>query len=110
MGSGFGGGGYFHTKFNSTVHLLISTAVANHSPPQSTMSLREVIIMKYIKEAKRSKTNIEVGSSVTKNVREMDNNIMELRISIVRKEVVVCDQDVVWKKKFILQFEYGQRR
>ena len=40
----------------------------------------------------------------------MEDNTRYGRISNTRKEVVGCVQDVVEKKKFPVQFEYGKKK
>ena len=40
----------------------------------------------------------------------MEENTREGETRWMRKEVVVCDQSVVGKKKFVAKFEYVQKR
>ena len=49
-------------------------------------------------------------SVVTAKFRDMEEKIRKGRIRRRRKEVVGCAQNVVGKKKFLVQFEGGQRR
>ena len=53
---------------------------------------------------KQTKTKIRVGSVVKTKVGELEKISRELRISRMRKKVVVCVQNVVGKKKFLFQF------
>ena len=63
-----------------------------------------------MKEKKRIKTKIGVGSVVKAKVGDMEENTREGRNSRIRKEVVGCVQDVVGNKKFLVQFGYGQNK
>ena len=47
---------------------------------------------------------IVVGSTVTKNIRYMEYNTRERICRFMRKEAVRCVQNVVSKKKFLIQF------
>ena len=51
-----------------------------------------------------------MGSVVTAEVAEMENNTREIITRRMRKEVVGCFQDVVRKKKLLFQFEDGQNK
>ena len=51
-----------------------------------------------------------MGSLVKAKVKNMEDNTRYGRISNTRKEVVGCVQDVVEKKKFPVQFEYGKKK
>ena len=53
------------------------------------------------------KTNIDVGSIVKVKVGDMYENKREVINRRIIKEVVVCVQDLVWKKIFLVKFEYG---
>ena len=61
-------------------------------------------------EKKRIKTKIGVGSVVKAKVREIEENTREGRSRRMRKEVVGCVQDVVGKKRFLVQFGDGQKK
>ena len=51
---------------------------------------------------------IYAGTLVKEKVREVQEQTREGRINRVSKYVVGCFQDVIVKKKFLVQFEYGQ--
>ena len=51
-----------------------------------------------------------VGSVVKSKVGELEKITREGRSSRIRKEVVGCFQSVVGKKKFLVLFEYGQKK
>ena len=59
---------------------------------------------------KHNNTKIGVGSVVKAKVGELENIKREGRIRMMRKEVVVCVQDVARKKNFLVQFEYVQKK
>ena len=59
---------------------------------------------------KHTKTKIGVGSIVKAKVGELEKNRRERRIRSTRKDVVVCVQSVVVKKKFLIQFEDRQKK
>ena len=63
-----------------------------------------------MKMTKQTKTKIGVGCVVKSKVGELENITKEGRIRRMRKEVVGCVQSVVEKKKFLVQFEDGQKR
>ena len=63
-----------------------------------------------MKEKKRIKKHIGVGSVVQAKVGEMDDKKREGRTRMTRKEVVVCVQSVVGKKKFLVLFEDGKKK
>ena len=63
-----------------------------------------------MREKKRIKPNIGVGSIVKAKVGNMEDNTREARTRRKRKYVVGCVHAVVWNKKFLLQFEDGQKR
>ena len=62
------------------------------------------------KEKKCIKTNIEVGSAMKAKVGDPEDKKMEGRTRRTMKEVVGCVQDVVGNNKFVVQFEYGQKK
>ena len=78
--------------------------------PKSTMSSPFVTITYSMKEKRRIKSKIGVGSIVKENSRKMEENTPEGRIRRMRKEVVGCVHDMVGKKKLLVQFEYGQKK
>ena len=59
---------------------------------------------------KHNKTKIGVGSVVKAKVGELEKITRGGRSRRMRKEVVVCVQDVAGKKKFLFQFEDGQKK
>ena len=61
-------------------------------------------------EKKRIKTKIGVGFVVKAKVGDMEGNTRGGRSRSMRKEVVVCFQAVLGKKKFLVQFEDGQKK
>ena len=63
-----------------------------------------------MKEKKRTKPKIVVGSLVKEKVRNMEENKREVRDRRISKYVVGCIQTVVGKKKFLVQFQYGQNK
>ena len=63
-----------------------------------------------MKENKRIKTKIGVGSLIKAKVGNMEENTREGRSRMTRKEVVGCVQSVMGKKKFLVQFEDGKKR
>ena len=66
-----------------------------------------VTITKGTKEKNQIKTKIRVGSVVKANFGELDENKRKGINRRIIKEVVVCVQDLVWKKIFLVKFEYG---
>ena len=74
------------------------------------MSLPVLANMRFIKEKKRMKTNIDVGSIVKVKVGDMYENKREVINRRIIKEVVVCVQDVVGKNDLSVKFEYGHKR
>ena len=70
--------------------------------PNYTMSSPVVTISEVMKEKKRIKTKIKVGSLVKSKVRKMGENTREGRSRGIRKDVVVFFQDIVGKKKFLV--------
>ena len=63
-----------------------------------------------VKIKKQNKTKIGVGSVLKSKVLELKKITMEGRIMRMSKEVVKCVQDVVRKKKFLVQFQYGKKK
>ena len=63
-----------------------------------------------MKEKKRIKTKIGVGSVVNAKVGEIEENTREGRIRRMRKEVVGCIRAVAGKKIFLVQFGDGQKK
>ena len=59
---------------------------------------------------KQTKTQIGVGYDVKAKVGELEKITREGRIGRTRKEVVVFFHSVVGKKKFLVQFEDGQKK
>ena len=59
---------------------------------------------------KQTKTKIGLGSVVKAKVEELENITREGRTSRIRREVVICIQAVVGKKKLLVQLEYGHKR
>ena len=51
-----------------------------------------------------------MGSVVKSKVGDMEDNTKEVRGTKIRKYVVGCVQDVVVNKKFLVKFEYGQKK
>ena len=74
------------------------------------MNLPVAVIMKEIKDTKLSKMKTGVGSFVTAEVEEAEENTMEGRSRGVMSQVVGCVQALVGKKKFIVQSKDRQRR
>ena len=73
------------------------------------MSSPVVTITNGMKEKKRINTKIEEGSVVKEKVGAMEENTREGISNRMRKYVVVCVQAVVGKKRFLVQFGYGQK-
>ena len=63
-----------------------------------------------MKENNRIKTKIGVGSVVKSKVGEMEDNTREVRIRVISKEVLGCVQDVLGKKRLLVQFEYEYKK
>ena len=63
-----------------------------------------------MKENNWIKTKIGVGSVVKSKVREMEDNTREVRIRSMSKEVLGCVQDVLGKKRSLVQFEYEYKK
>ena len=63
-----------------------------------------------MKEKKQIKTKIGVGSIVKAKVRNMEEKTREGRSRRTRKEATCCIHAMVGKKKFVVQFEDGQKR
>ena len=59
---------------------------------------------------KQTKTKIVVGSVVKAKVGELEKITRKGRIRRMRKEVVGCVHSVVGKNKFLVLFEYGQKK
>ena len=59
---------------------------------------------------KQNKTKIGVGSVVKSKVGDLEKITREGRSRRTRKEVALCVQDVAGKKKFLFQFEDGQKK
>ena len=59
---------------------------------------------------KQTKKKIGVGPVVKANVGELEKITREGRIIRMRKYVVGCVQSVVGEKKFLVQFEDGQKK
>ena len=68
------------------------------------------VIVKEIKEAKRSNMKIGVGSVVTAEVGKAEEETREGRSRGAMREVVACVHASVWKKKFLVQYEDRQKR
>ena len=58
----------------------------------------------------QNKTKIGEGSVVKENFGELEKITREGRSRRMMKEVVVCVQTVVGKKKFLVQFEDGKKK
>ena len=58
----------------------------------------------------QTKTKIGVGSVLKAEVGELEKITREGRSGRMRKGVVKCVQNAVEKKKFLVQFEYGQKK
>ena len=63
-----------------------------------------------MKEKKRIKTKIGVGSVVNAKVGDTEGNTRKGRIRSTVKYVVGCVQYMAGKKKLLVQFEYGKRK
>ena len=74
------------------------------------MSSYVLTIAEGVKVKKQNKTKIGVGSVVKAKVGELEKITREGGSRMVMKEVVVCVQDLVGKKNFLVQFEYGQKK
>ena len=59
---------------------------------------------------KQTKTKTGVGSVVKAKVGELEKITREGRSRRIREKIVVCVQSVVGKKKFLVQFEVGQKK
>ena len=71
------------------------------------MSSSVVTIAEGTKEKKRIKPKIRAESLVNAKVGNTEEKTREGRSRRMRKEMVVCLQAVVGKKKFLVQFEDG---
>ena len=69
-----------------------------------------VTIVEGMKEKKWIKKKIEVGPVVKAQVGNMGDNTREGISRTERKDTVGFLQTVVWKKKFLIQFEDGQKK
>ena len=69
-----------------------------------------VTIAEEIKDKKRIKTKIGVGSVVKAKVGDMEEEKGDGRSRRMRKEVVGCVQAVVCNKRCLVQFEYGKKK
>ena len=69
------------------------------------MNLPVINIIKYMKEKKQTKKKIGVSSVMKEKFRDMEEKIREARSRRTRKDMVVCSQDQVGKKKFVVKFE-----
>ena len=76
-------------KNGLTAHSWIATTIDNHShPPKSINSFHVGKITKSRKEAKRDRTNIRMGDSITVKVGDIDAKIREGEIRRTRKDMV----------------------
>ena len=69
--------------------------------PESTTGLPVITTMKEMKENKRIKTNIEVGSVMKVKVGGLEETTREGRSRRTEKEVAGCGHDVVGKNNFL---------
>ena len=69
-----------------------------------------VTIAEGMKEEKRIKTKVGVGSVVKAKVGNMEEKIREGRSRRTRRNLVGRVQSVVGKNKFLFQFEDGQKK
>ena len=82
--------------------LLIATEIGPpNPPPNQPQDYLFIKTVNGVKEKKRIKTNIGVGSVVKVKVRYMEEKTREGRIRIKRKEVAECVQDMERRKKFL---------
>ena len=78
--------------------------------PKSTMISPVVNVKEEMEMKKQTKTKIGVGSVVKAKVGEFDKVTREGGSRRMSKEVVGCVHSVVGKKKFLVQFEYGNKK
>ena len=74
------------------------------------MSSPIITITEGVKVNNRNKMKIGLGYVVKSNVGDFENITREVRIRIIRKDLVGFFQDVVGNKKLLVQFEYGQKK
>ena len=98
---------YTHT--NSTSLLLIFTEISDCPPLPLQVNHELTCCHNYEGEVggEAGQDEYQGGSPVTLKVGEIDDNTVNGRSGRVRKEVMVCVQDVVGKKKSWVQFEDG---
>ena len=75
-----------------------------------TMSLPVITTIKDMKEKKRIKVKIGVGSVVEVKVRDMEENKRDGRTRMMMKYVVECVQYVSGRKRFEVRFEHGKKK
>ena len=63
-----------------------------------------------IMDTNRTKTKLWVGSVVKAKVGYMEEKKKEGIITSIRKEGVRCVQDLVGKKKLLVQLKYGNKK
>ena len=63
-----------------------------------------------IMDKKRIKTTIGLGYVVKKKVGDIEEDTREGIIMRMRKEMVGCVQDLVGKKKLLVQLKYGNKK
>ena len=81
-----------------------------HPHPNSTMISHAVTVKEGMEMKKQTNTKVGVGYVVKAKVGELDKITREGRIRRMSKEVVVCFHSVLGEKKFLIQFEYGQKK
>ena len=63
-----------------------------------------------MKETKQNKKIIRVRSVFKESIGEIHENTREGRSTRTRKDVVGCFQDVLGKKRLLVQFEDGKKK
>ena len=99
----------FHTKTKSTIHSMFPTSIYKASQPNSTLISPVLTIAEGMKVMNQYRTKIRTGSVVKVKVGELEKITREGKIRRIRKEVVVCAQDVGGEKKLLIQFEDGKQ-
>ena len=101
---------FSHKKDQPYAQCLLIQLLFLSPSPKSTISSPIVTVKEGKETKKKTKTKIGVGFVVKAKVGELKNITREERSRRMRKEVVGYVQNVVGKKKFIVQFKDCQKK
>ena len=100
----------FRTKYKPIVLSLFANVITTTLPLNYTMSSPVVTVKDVMDMKKHTKTKIGVGYVVKSKVGYLEKTIRVGIIRRMRKDVVVCVHSLMGKKKFLVQFEYEQKK